>query len=179
MTGSTGKDVCTCCGEISEKQLAVRLDEVIDEYIGRKGGLIPVLQIAQALYGYLPQTALKRISTRLNIPFSEVAGVVSFYSFFSTVKKGRHMIRVCLGTACYVRGGKAVLDALRKRLGIDVGETTPDGMFSLEVARCFGACALAPTMAIGEEVFKRVRPIRVGEIVDSYYKQAAAAVSGE
>jgi len=157
-----------------------RLDEVLAEYKDKPGALIPVLQIAQGIFGYLPENVLKRVALSLGKSYSEVAGVVSFYAFFSTQPRGKHVVRVCLGTACYVRGGKQVLEAMRKELGIDVGETSPDGMFSLEVARCFGACGLAPAMCVDEEVYKRVRPARVREILDTYYpgkarKEAASA----
>ena len=129
--------------------------------------------------GETKEEALKKVSLGLDKPFSEVAGVVSFYSFFSTTPRGKHLIRVCLGTACYVRGGKQVLDALKKKLGIEVGETTSDNKFSLEVARCFGACGLAPTMSIDNEVYKRVRPIKINEIIDGYSrKRKTAAAKG-
>jgi NADH:ubiquinone oxidoreductase subunit E len=127
-----------------------------------------VLQIAQGIFGYLPENVLKRIALALGKSYSEVAGVVGFYSFFSTVPRGKHLIRVCLGTACYVRGGKLVLEALKQELGIDVGETTEDRLFSLEVARCFGACGLAPTIMIGEEVRQRVKPARIRAILEEY-----------
>ncbi|HNT36380.1 MAG TPA: NAD(P)H-dependent oxidoreductase subunit E, partial [bacterium] len=117
---------CACQNEVSEEDILKRLDEVIESYRNRPGALIPVLQIAQTLFGYLPESALKRISLGLNKPYSEVAGVVGFYSFFSTSPRGKHLIRVCLGTACYVRGGRQVLDALERRLGVTVGETTAD-----------------------------------------------------
>lgn len=159
---------CSCSSEINEKEFVKHLDEVLDDYQGKPGALIPVLQITQKMFGYLPESALKRISRKLDKPFSEVAGVVGFYSFFSTVPRGRHLVRVCLGTACYVRGGKQVLDAIKKNLSIDVGETTPDRTFSLEVARCFGACGLAPAMMIDDDVHQRVKPARVKEILDSY-----------
>lgn len=163
-----------CCEEASEEELLSRLDEVIDRYEDRPGALIPVLQQAQGIFGYLPEVALKRIAMRMHKPYSEVAGVVSFYSFFSTVPRGRNLIRVCLGTACYVRGGMAVLDALRKELGIDVGETTEDREFSLEVARCFGACGLAPVITINDVVHHRVKPARVNEILVQYCPEPAA-----
>jgi NADH:ubiquinone oxidoreductase subunit E len=156
---------CTCVEEVDERELLRRLDEVLQDYRDKPGALIPVLQIAQSIFGYLPEVALKRISLGLNKSYSEVAGVVGFYSFFSTVPRGKHVVRVCLGTACYVRGGKRVLDAFKQKLKVDVGETTPDKMFSLEVARCFGACGLAPTVSIDGEVYKRVRPMRIGEII--------------
>ena len=105
------------CQEASEEELLGRLDEVLREYAGEPGALIPVLQIAQAMFGYLPESALRKISLALGKPYSEVAGVVSFYSFFTTVPRGKHLVRVCLGTACYVRGGKQVLAALKNALG--------------------------------------------------------------
>jgi NADH:ubiquinone oxidoreductase subunit E len=164
---------CACGGEANEPELMRRLDEVLAEYKGRPGALIPVLQTAQGIFGYLPESVLKRVALALGKSYSEVAGVVSFYAFFSTHPRGRHVVRVCLGTACYVRGGKQVLEAMRKELGIEVGETSKDGMFSLEVARCFGACGLAPAMCIDEEVFKRVRPAKIREILDAYYDKGA------
>ncbi len=165
---------CSCCEEeASEEELLERLDEVIAEYKDKPGALIPVLQYAQGIFGYLPEVALKRIALGLRKPYSEGAGVGGFYSYFSTVPRGKNLIRVCLGTACYVRGGKQVLEAIKTRLGIDVGETTEDRLFSLEVARCFGACGLAPAMSIGDEVFKRVRPARIPEILSRYNEVAA------
>lgn len=158
------------CEEVSEEELLERLDEVLEDYRGKPGTLIPVLQIAQGIFGYLPEVALKRICLALDISYSEVAGVVGFYSFFSTEPRGKHLIRVCLGTACYVRGGKKVLDALKHNLGVDVGQTTEDKLFTLEVARCFGACGLAPVIFIDDEVYKRIRPLKVGEILDRYRK---------
>jgi len=169
---------CMCNQTVSEQELLKRLDGVIEEYRAKPGALIPVLQIAQGIFGYLPESALKRISLGLSKPYSEVAGVVGFYSFFSTVPRGKHMIRVCLGTACYVRGGKRVLDVLKQKLGIDVGETTPDRMFSLDVARCFGACGLAPAISIDDEVHQRVKPTKINEILDQYRNRNTAAEKG-
>jgi NADH:ubiquinone oxidoreductase subunit E len=155
-----------CAAEApSEEELLARLTEVIAEYQGKPGALIPVLQIAQGIFGYLPQVVLHRIAEGLRKPYSEVAGVVSFYSFFSIQPRGKHLVRVCLGTACYVRGGKNVLEACRKELGVDVGQTTPDRNFSLEVARCFGACGLAPAITIDDVVYQRVKPIKIREIL--------------
>jgi NADH:ubiquinone oxidoreductase subunit E len=172
------KGKCACMEEASEEQLLSRLDEVLTEYRDKPGALIPVLQIAQGIFGYLPESALKRISLGLNKSYSEVAGVVSFYSFFSTVPRGKHLVRVCLGTACYVRGGKRVLDVLKQKLGIDVGGTTPDRMFSLDVARCFGACGLAPAISIDDEVHQRVKPARINEILDQYRNQDTKSEKG-
>jgi NADH:ubiquinone oxidoreductase subunit E len=159
---------CECVEQASEEELLARVDEVIEQYKGKPGALIPVLQIAQSIMGYLPESALKRIALGLGKSYSEVAGVTGFYSFFSTTPRGKHLVRVCLGTACYVRGGNVVLEALKKELGVDVGESTPDRMFSLEVARCFGACGLAPVITIDEDVHHRVKPARVGAIIDRY-----------
>ena len=169
---SNGKSCCGCQQDGDEAKLLKRLDGVIKDYRDKPGALIPVLQIAQGMFGYLPVSALKRISLGLDKSYSEVAGVVGFFSFFSTVPRGQNLVRVCLGTACYVRGGKQVLEAIKKNLGIDVGQTTEDRQFTLEVARCFGACGLAPTIAVDETVYKRVRPARVSEILDAYRKSS-------
>ncbi len=157
-----------CCKGSTEDELMSRLDEIIDEYATIDGALVPVLQIAQNLFGYLPKTVLKHISKRLNIPYSQVSGVVSFYSFFSTTPQGKNVVRVCLGTACYVRGGKEVLSAMQKALGINVGETTEDRVFSLEVGRCFGACGLAPVVMINDNVHQRVKPTKIRELLSPY-----------
>ena len=160
---------CECVGEeATEEELLARVDDVLRQYRGKPGALIPVLQMAQSIMGYLPETVLKRIALGLGKSYSEVAGVTSFYSFFSTVPRGRHLVRVCLGTACYVRGGNRVLEAVKKELRIDVGQCTPDRSFSLEVARCFGACGLAPVITVDDEVHHRVKPAKVGAIIDRY-----------
>ncbi len=163
-----GEKPCAGCLEATEEEMLAQLDDVLTEYVGTPGALIPVLQITQSIFGYLPETALRRISVALKKPYSEVAGVVGFYSFFTTVPRGRHIVRVCLGTACYVRGGKEVLSALKSALRVEVGETTPDRLFSLDVGRCFGACGLAPVIMIDDDVHQRVRPSRVTQILERY-----------
>jgi len=165
---------CQCAEPVASEELRRRLDETIAEYKTKPGGLIPVLQIAQGLYGYLPDEVIRHISLGLDKPYSEVAGVITFYSFFSTRPRGEHMVRVCLGTACYVRGGKQVLDAFKKELGIDVGETTVDRKYTLEVARCFGACGLAPAITVDEDVHQRVKPTKIREILAKYSQPAVA-----
>ncbi|QSH42187.1 NAD(P)H-dependent oxidoreductase subunit E [Lentisphaerota bacterium ZTH] len=164
--------VACCCEEMSDQEKTERLNEILDEYKHKPGGLIPVLQHTQSIYGYLPEEPLKIIAKALDKPYSEVAGVVSFYSFFSTHPRGKYQVRVCLGTACYVRGGKEILDALKKELGIDVGETTEDRLFSLEVGRCFGSCGLAPVILVNEDVHRRVKASKVGEILAQYKGEA-------
>ncbi|MCR4411943.1 MAG: NAD(P)H-dependent oxidoreductase subunit E [Thermoguttaceae bacterium] len=166
------------CHEATEAELLAQLDDVLQEYRGVRGALIPVLQIAQAMFGYLPESALKKIALALDKPYSEVAGVVGFYSFFSTVPRGKHLVRVCLGTACYVRGGKAVLAALKSALGIEVGETTADRQFSLDVGRCFGACGLAPVIMVDQDVHQRVKVARIGKILEQYQDAVADANRG-
>ena len=167
-TDRTDANQGCCLDELSEAEMADRIEEVIDRFSEVKGALIPVLQSAQNMFGYLPEDVLKRISLKLNIPYSEVAGVVSFYSYFSTVPRGKHIVRVCLGTACYVRGGKEVLQAIQDVLGIDVGYTTEDRVFSLEVGRCYGACGLAPVVMIDDQVYQRVKPSRVKDMLTPY-----------
>lgn len=166
---------CNCQQDVDEAKCLKRLDVVIREYRDKPGALIPVLQMAQGIFGYLPESALKKISLGLDKSYSEVAGVVGFYSFFSTVPRGKNLIRVCLGTACYVRGGMQVLEAIKKNLGIDVGQTTPDRQFSLEVARCFGACGLAPAITVNDDVHQRVKAAKVHEIINSYRKKPKSA----
>ncbi len=159
---------CAHVEEATEAELLARLDEVIAEYREVPGALIPVLQIAQGLFGYLPEVALKRICAGLGKSYSEVAGVVGFYSFFSTTPRGRHTIRVCLGTACYVRGGKRVLETFKHSLGVDVGQTTPSRRFTLEVARCLGACGIAPACLVDNAVHQSIKPTHIPAILQKY-----------
>ena len=169
---------CTCaCADTApdEKELLQRLEAVLAEQKDKPGGLIPALQTAQAIFGYLPEPVLRRIAQAFDKSYSEVAGVVSFYSFFSTVPRGRFLVRVCLGTACYVRGGNEVLRAMKDKLGVDVGETTPDRLFSLAVGRCFGACGMAPVLMVNDDLHQRVKPAKIGELLEKYRAQAAPA----
>jgi NADH:ubiquinone oxidoreductase subunit E len=160
---------CACCGTVStEDQVLQRLDSVLAEYKSKPGALIPVLQTAQTMFGYLPDAALRKIARELDKSYSEVAGVVGFYSFFSRYPRGKYLVRVCLGTACYVRGGNEVLAAMKKALGIDIGQTTKDRLFSLEIGRCFGACGLAPVIMVNDNVHQRVKPAKVGDILNLY-----------
>jgi NADH:ubiquinone oxidoreductase subunit E len=162
------KSITCQCMQVNEEELLERLKIIVQSQRTIPGALIPVLQTTQNLFGYLPEKALRLISKELKISYSEVAGVVGFYSYFSTTPKGKYTIRVCLGTACYVRGGQDVLKALMKELQIGIGGTTPDRKFSLEVGRCFGACGLAPVVMVGDETFQRVKPMKVGDIINSF-----------
>ena len=145
-----------------------QLKEVIAEHRDQPGGLMPTLQKAQGIYGYLPIEVQKMIADGLGISLSEVYGVATFYSQFSLTPKGKHQISVCLGTACYVKGSDKVLEAVENRLGIKSGECTQDGLFSIDSCRCVGACGLAPVMLVDEDVYGKLTPDQVGKILDSY-----------
>ncbi len=139
--------------ETISKEEWERVEQVISRYRGRPGALIPVLKEVQDICGYLPRRVQQRVAEGLHLSSSQVFGVVSFYSFFTTHPRGRHVIRVCLGTACYVRGSKEILEGLQRELEVEVGGMTRDRRFSLEAVRCLGACGLAPVMAVGQETF--------------------------
>lgn len=156
------------CREQAGAELFAELDPVIDLYKDKEGSLIQILHIAQELYGHLSLELQQHIAGVLNKPLSEVSGVVTFYSFFSTKPRGEHTIRVCLGTACYVRGGKKIVEALQKTLNVDIGETTADGKFTFEVARCIGACGLAPAIMIDNVVYKQVNINKLDAILARY-----------
>ena len=144
------------------------VDAILELYKGKEGSLIQVLHAAQNIYGYLPLELQRRVADGLGIPVSEVTGVVSFYSFFSPIPRGEHTIRVCLGTACYVRGGKKIVESLEKTLGVDLGGTTEDGKFTFEIARCIGACGLAPAIMIDDTVYKQVNVNKLESILSKY-----------
>ena len=167
------------CPGCNEKQPFEQIANIIDLYSDKPGSLIQVLHTVQNLYGCLPLEVQKIIADGMGIPLSEVSGVVSFYSFFSTTPKGDHTIRVCMGTACYVRGGKKILESLTQTLGVAVGGTTEDGRFTVEVARCIGACGLAPSMMIDDKVFKQVSPTKLGSILAAYEKTETLDEGGE
>ncbi len=153
--------------EFSAEKIA-ELDGIIAKYQGKPGGLIPVLEEAQVALEFLPVSVQKRIAKGLNLPLSRVYGVVTFYSFFTMTPRGRHTVRVCLGTACYVRGGKALADAIEKNFGVKKGETTPDRKFTYESVRCLGACGLGPVVVVDNDVHGRVKPGKVKDILNAY-----------
>lgn len=141
------------------------LDEILDEYIGQDGAVIPVLQRAQDAYGYLPPEVLSRAAERLNVPLSQVYGVATFYAQFYLARRGRHTVRVCDGTACHVRGASKIISALENELGIKAGETTPDYRVTLEVVYCLGSCGLSPVAVIDGNVVGRLIPEKALELV--------------
>jgi NADH:ubiquinone oxidoreductase subunit E len=145
-----------------------RVDEVMDRLRGKPGNLIPVLQGCQEIVGYLPVELQEYVGGSLSIPGSTIYGVVTFYSFFTMVPKGRHVVKVCLGTACYVRGTKAIIKDLVEKFGLTVGQTTSDRRFSLQAVRCLGACGLAPVLVVDNDTHGGVTPGRIGEILSRY-----------
>jgi len=149
-------------------KLLESIQKIVDDNRGKAGSLIRVLQQAQGIVGYLPKPVIATISYDLKVPFSEVYGVTSFYHFFSMKPKGKHVLQVCLGTSCYVKGGDKSLDRLKKDWNLEPGGITPDGRFSLEIVRCLGACGLSPVMAVGTDIHGRVKPGKLNEILDSY-----------
>jgi len=145
-----------------------KLDEIIEKYKTRPGGLIPALEEAQVALEYLPVPVQRRIAHGLNLPFSRVYGVVTFYSFFTMTPRGKHTARVCLGTACYVRGGKAIAEKIEKEFGVKEGETTTDRLFTYETVRCLGACGLGPVMIVDDNVHGRMKPAKVRDVLSQY-----------
>ena len=150
------------------KEQEAELMEVIAEYKGQQGAVIPVLHRAQEIYGYLPIEVQEMISEGLGAPLAEIYGIVTFYTQFTLEPKGEHHIGICLGTACYVKGSGDILDKLKERLSIDVGGCTPDGKFSLEATRCIGACGLAPVLTVNDEVYGRLEVKDVDDILAKY-----------
>ncbi len=147
---------------------AEKLKKVIEEHKSTPGCLMPVLQEAQAIYGYLPIEVQTMISDGLGISLSEVYGVATFYTQFSLTPKGKHRISLCLGTACYVKGADKILAALEKKLGVKCGECTVDGLFSLDSCRCVGACGLAPVMMIDDDVYGKLNVDMLDDILQPY-----------
>ena len=146
----------------------VKLETIIAKHKAKQGGLIPVLEEAQVALESLPISVQKKIARELNLPFSRVYGVVTFYSFFTMTPRGRHTARVCLGTACYVRGGKALADALKKEFGVEEGGTTPDRKFTYETIRCLGACGLGPVVVVDADVHGRMKPSKIKDMLSRY-----------
>ncbi len=145
-----------------------KLDAIIAAHKGEEGAVMPILQEAQEVYGYLPEEVQKYISIALDVPMSEVYGVATFYSQFQLNPKGAHPVAVCLGTACYVKGSGILMDKLEEMLGIGNGEITDDRKFSLDATRCIGACGLAPVLTIGEDVYGRLVPEDLKDILAKY-----------
>jgi NADH-quinone oxidoreductase subunit E/NADP-reducing hydrogenase subunit HndA len=145
-----------------------RIDEIVVRYSREPEYLIPALKDAQEIFGYLPMEVQDKVAEGFHISPSRVYGVVTFYSFFTLTPRGRNTVRVCLGTACYVKRSKEILETLVNEIGIEVGQTSEDGRFTIEAVRCLGTCGLAPVMLVGNEAHGNLDPRRVGEILRRY-----------
>jgi formate dehydrogenase (NAD+, ferredoxin) subunit C len=145
-----------------------KLDSIINELKDQQGALMPILNETQELFGYLPEEAQKRISVALDISMAEIYGVATFYSRFTLKPRGKYTIGLCLGTACYVKNAQGIMDKIKKEIKIAAGETTQDGLFTLEATRCIGCCGLAPVMTIGDDVYGKIVPEDVSDIIKKY-----------
>ncbi len=162
---------CECqaaCDTVCESPLYKELDDFISTQPKERDALIPVLHKAQELFGFLPLEVQEHVSEAMDIPVSQILGVVTFYHYFTMQPRGRHTINICMGTACYVRGAKKVVEALEDKLKVKLGETTPDRRFSLTSQRCFGACGLAPVIMINDDVHGRITPKKIANILKNY-----------
>lgn len=167
---------CVCnenksADEFTEEQWR-EVDEVIENHRDRPGALIPVLEEVQNITGYLPESVQRRVAKGLSLPLSQVYGVVTFYSFFTMTPRGKHQVRVCLGTACHVRGSQRVLEELERKLDIEPGECTEDRNFSLDTVRCVGACGLAPVMVVDQDTHKQVKVAKLDQIMKRYRSES-------
>jgi len=160
------------CDDFSEEEKLSKIEElvgkIIDEYDDKVSSLIQILHRVQGMYGFLPLSIQRFIANRLDIPLSRISGVITFYSFFSTKPRGKFVIKICLGTACYVKGGDKIVDKIKDILGVGVGETTADRKFSFEVMRCIGACGLAPAVMINDKVYDQITPQKLETILKKY-----------
>ena len=163
------EQACHCSDHTSKtNERMVKITEVIEQFRNMKGALIPVLHEVQDTYGYLPKEVLEFVSEQLDLPMTEIYGVATFYSFFSLEPKGEHVIKVCLGTACYIKGAQGILDQLCMELNVKVQGTTADNKFTLDATRCLGACGLAPVITIGEKVYGRLSKNDIPRILKEY-----------
>lgn len=168
---------CVCSKQVETDDFTAeqwgRIDEVIEKFRGKPGALIPVLEEVQGITGYLPESVQRRVAAGMALPLSQVYGVTTFYSFFTMKPRGKRQIRVCLGTACHVRGAKRNLEHLEHVLGVKPGECTEDREFSLDLVRCLGACGLAPVMVIDSDTHKQVKEAKLDQIVKQYQEKSS------
>lgn len=159
------------CANCAENRLKEETQELLSKHEKRKDSLIKILEEVQEKFGYIPQASQIEISNYLNMPLAEIYGVITFYSRFSLKPKGKYNVSVCLGTACFVKGSKEILEAAKEKLGIDEGETTSDGKFSIDTTRCIGACGLAPVFTVNEEVYGNSTVKKMNEVLDEYMQK--------
>ena len=155
------EDKKSCCDKVTPF-----VESLFKEYKEEKDNLIPMLEEIQEKFGYIPQEAQKLLSDYLDIPMAEIYGVITFYSRFTLIPKGKYAISVCLGTACYVKGSQKIMDRLKERLKIESGQTTEDGMFSIDETRCVGACGLAPVFIVNGEVYGKATVQKLDQVLD-------------
>ena len=154
-----------------DKKVRKETKEILSKFKKSKDYLIMILEEVQSKFGYIPQASQMEISEYLDIPVAEIYGVVTFYSRFTTKPKGKYNVSVCLGTACFVKGSKAILERAKQKLGLEEGETSKDGKFSLDSTRCVGACGLAPVFTINNEVYGKATVKKLDEVIDEYMKK--------
>lgn len=159
------------CENCMEKKFKNEMQDLLEKYSNNKENLIQILNEVQVKYGYIPKVAQLEIANYLNIALAEVYGVITFYSRFTLVPKGKYNVSVCLGTACFVKGSGDILERAKAKLGIKEGETTKDGKFSLDTTRCVGACGLAPVFTINDEVYGKATVKKIDEVLNDYMKR--------
>ncbi|HTF99393.1 MAG TPA: NADH-quinone oxidoreductase subunit NuoE [Nitrospirota bacterium] len=146
------------------------VDDVLSNYPQVTGNLISILHEVQSHYNYLPEDALRHLSKKTGVPVTRLYSIATFYHFFSLTPKGKHQVRVCLGTACHVKGGQRILDEMKRKLGVEEGETTPDMKYTLDAVRCIGACSLAPVMVVDNDTHSNVTSKKALDILKKYDK---------
>jgi len=164
--GENGQNL-NCADERVKKEV----EEILEKFEQEKQNLITILNEVQEKYGYIPKVAQMEISNYLNIPLAEVYGVITFYSRFTLKPKGKYNVSVCLGTACFVKGSKEIFERAKQKLGIEEGQTTEDGLFSLDATRCVGACGLAPVFTVNNEVYGKATVKKLDEVLDNIKEQ--------
>ena len=165
----------TCSCSEDEKPQYQELEAFIEALPEKKGHLVTVLHKAQSLFGYLPREVQQFVASHMGESLATVYGVVSFYTFFTMVPRGKHPISVCMGTACFVKDAETVVDAFKEQLKIEIGEVSSDGLFSIDTVRCVGACGLAPIVLVGEKVFGNVKASQVPEIIAEFSSPRSSA----
>ena len=154
--------------DCTDERIKKEVDEILNEFTHDKENLITILNEVQIKYGYIPKVAQIEIANYLNLALAEVYGVITFYSRFTLVPKGKYNVSICLGTACFVKGSREILERAKAKLGIEEGQTTADGKFSLDTTRCVGACGLAPVFTINDEVYGKATVKKLDEVLDMY-----------
>ena len=156
------------CMNCEEERVKKEVSEILNQYTEEKDNLIPILNEVQVKYGYIPKVEQLEIANYLHMALAEVYGVITFYSRFTLVPKGKYNVSVCLGTACFVKGSREILERAKAKLGIEEGQTTKDGKFSLDTTRCVGACGLAPVFTVNDEVYGKATVKKLDEVLDMY-----------